>query len=328
MPSDSRLISLPGRAALAALAAASAACPPGFVDPNPPVLQRVERLWSPPVEDEPTVFSILLDLHLARGLDCAGTKARIAAQAGAILLPPGASGMELPLQDISPLCRQASDRHFDPGALDAAIQRAEAAHGSRRVRALLLYVNDVDLVVPESLQSDFAGLRILSSQRSAPLPLAWAVTLGRGKDGALFERLAGWTHSTDPGLLAELTSIAGRELPLRGLADAPAGGVPLFSAEEAASIVELKACGPADPRVTPVGFAFDGRARKIDRFNPPRFLFSAPASPPVMRSGFSVQPVNFWLETCAGNCDRFTRRQDGSIAAWNKTPGCVLGAGQ
>src|SRR5262245_15102230 len=96
--SGSTPLTLPIRLALVALVATAAACPSGFVDPNPPVLKRMERLWAPPTLDEPIVFSILLDLHLALGNDCAGTKSRVLSQARNILLPPGAVGTELPLQ--------------------------------------------------------------------------------------------------------------------------------------------------------------------------------------------------------------------------------------
>src|SRR3954468_6887862 len=182
MPSDSRRSSLPGRAALAALAALAAGCPVGFVDPNAPVLQRLERTWTPPVENAPAVYALMLDLHLALGQDCAGIQSRIAGQVRSILVTPATPGLELPLVDISPGCRQAPDRHFDPNALDAAIQGAERRYGSEHVRALLVYVDNIDLQVPVSLQSDFAGLRILLADRGAPLPVGWALATGRGKD--------------------------------------------------------------------------------------------------------------------------------------------------
>jgi hypothetical protein len=326
MPSDHRPPFLPRLAAIAALAALWLACPAGFVDPNPPVLQRVERLWSPPIENEPVVYALLFDLHLARGLDCAGTKARIAAQVRSLLITPGAPGLELPLVDISPTCRQAPDRHFDPGALDAAIQGAERTYGSRHVRALLVYVNDIDLLVPESLQSDFAGLRILIANRGAPLPVTWALTLGRGKDATLFQRMVDWRSSTDPGMFTALAALAGVELPMEAVASSPPGGVPLFTAQEAAGVVEYKACGSLDPRIIPAGFQFDGRARRLDLASPPSFSFTPPDAPPVMRGGFAITPVHFFLETCTASCDHFTRLNDGSVVLWDRTSGCTLSA--
>jgi len=326
MPSDSSS-SLPGRVAIAALAAAAAACPTGFVDPDPPALQRVERVWSPPVENEPVVYALLLDLHLARGLDCAATKAQIAARVRSILITSSTPGIELPLVDISPNCRQAPDRHFDASALDVAIQGAERTYGARHVRALLLYVNDIDLPVPPGLQSDFSSLRIFMANRSAPLPVVWAMALGRGKDQGLFERLLEWRHSGDNGMFAALASAAGGDLPLQALGTTPAGGVPVFTAQEAASIVEWKFCGPPDLRTTAINFTFDGKPRRIDPTDPPAFSFDVAAAVPVMKSAFSFNPVRFWVEICTANCDRFTRLEDGSLTIWDKTNGCTLPAG-
>lgn len=323
MPSDSRP-SLPGRVAIAALAVAAAACPAGFVDPDPPAIQRVERLWSPPIENEPVVYALLLDLHLARGLDCAAVKSQLASRVRAVMLTSSTPGIELPLVDISPGCRQAPDRRFDASALDVAIQGAERTYGARHVRAVLLYVNDIDLPVPLGLQSDFSSLRIFMANRSAPLPLTWAITLGHGKDEGLFQRLMDWKHSSDSGMFAALANTAGAELPLQALGSTPPGGVPVFTAQERASIVEWKFCGPADPRTTPINFALDGKARRIDPLNPPAFTFDVPSAAPVMKSAFSSTPVRFQVELCTANCDHFTRLEDGSVAIWDKTSGCTL----
>jgi len=123
-----------------------------------------------------------------------------------------------------------------------------------------------------------------------------------------------------------LAALAGVELPMEAVGSSPPGGVPLFTAQEAAAIVEYKFCGPPDTRIVPTGFQFDGRARRIDLANPPSFSFTAPAAAPVTRTGFSTAPVHFFVETCTANCDHFTRLDDGSVALWDRTPRCTLAA--
>ncbi|HVE83408.1 MAG TPA: hypothetical protein VND93_11195 [Myxococcales bacterium] len=326
MPFPRRSLPLLHRVALAAVVAGTAACPVGFVDPDPPQLQRLERLWTPPSEDEPTVYALLMDVHLARGADCAASQARIAAQARSALLPPGRIGAELPQVLVSPACRQAPDRHFDPASVDASIRQAEASYGSGRVRALLLYADNIDLPVPDSVRSDLTGLRILTAQRGAPLPLVWSMVFGRAKDTSLFDRTVLWTDSVDASMYANLAAESEAELPLRGDAPPPAGGVPLFTPQEAAAVAQFKGCGPPDSRITPQGFELDGRARRMDPLNPPRFLYTAPPTQPVMKSAYTVKPVDFWVETCAANCDHFARREDGSLVVWEHEKGCVLPA--
>jgi len=313
--------------ALAALAAVAAACPAGFVDPNPPALQRVEKVWSPPVENEPVVYALLLDLHLARGLDCAGIKSQLASRVRSILITSSTPGIELPLVDISPDCRQTPTRHFDASALDVAIQGAERTYGGRHVRALLVYVNNIDLPIPPSLQSDFSSLRIYLANRSAPLPVTWGITLGRGLDEALFQRLIDWRQSSDNAMFAALASTASGELPFQALGSTPDGGVPVFTPAEAAPIVEWKFCGPADVRTTAVNFTYDGKAKRIIPASPPAFTFDVPTAEPVMKSGFNFTPVRFWVEICTANCDRYTRLDDGSVTIWDKTTGCTLPSG-
>lgn len=328
MPSRTRRFLCPGRLLVAALAVGGTACPTGFVDPEPPVLRRLDYNWTPPVEDLPTVYALLLDLHLASGLDCDTIKSRFIAQARAVLLPSGATGVELPVMDISPTCRQSQDRHLDLDALDAAIRGAETTYGQGRVRPILVYVNNVDLPVPLGLQSDFAGLRILASGRGSHLPLLWCVAAGRAQDVTLFERRVAWTHSEDPGLFggAGLGAVALQELPLRALGSVP-GGVPLYDPAKMAGAVEYKACAPGDPLIVPVGFAFDGRSRPVNLTRPPRFRFEPPPAPPAMRTSFITPIVQVKLEACSSRCDRFWRLPDGALLAWNRAGSCLMTAG-
>jgi hypothetical protein len=297
------------------------------VDPNPPVLQRLDRTWSPPIENAPVVYALMLDLHLSLGSDCAGTKAQVASRVRSTLITPTTPGLELPLLDISPGCRQAPDRHFDPNALDVAIQGAERTYGSRHVRVLLVYVNNINLTVPETLQSDFAGLRILMAGRGAPLPIGWAMAVGVGQDNTLFARFVDWRYAGDPAMFSALAGVAAVELPFQALGQSPPNGVPLFTPQEAAPILEFKVCTSGDTRITPTGFQFDGKARRLDPAHLPTFSFAAPDAPPVMRSAFVTQPIRFSVEACTANCDHFARLQDGTVAIWDRRVGCILTEG-
>jgi hypothetical protein len=311
---------------LAALAAAlgGVACPVPFVEPNPPELELFTRSYLPPTVDEPVFFAVVFDVHLSVTTECDALKARIRQAARDIFLPPGSPGAELPFMDLTPTCRQELDRGMDVSTMETAIIAQEAIWGRRRVRPILLYVNNVDLGVPNGFKSNLIQLRFSADQRGSPRPLLWGLVMPRARQDTSFDRTSSWSHASSPGLLAGINSIARGDLPLVSAGSSPPGGVPLFTEAELARVRQFRGCPPQDSRLQGINFMLNAGTVTVDLARPPRFQFSAGATQPTPRSTFDFNPVSFRVEGCSANCDRFHRMPDGRLEIWNRLLSCVL----
>lgn len=310
---------------LAALAAACGmACPVPFVEPNPPVVELFERTYQPPTVAEPVFYAVVFDVHLSIEAECDGLKARLRQEAHDLFLRPGIPGAELPFMDLTPNCQQAADRSLDVTALEAAIRAEEDTWGRRRVRPILLYVNNVDLAVPNGFKANLIQLRFSADQRGAPRPLLWGLVMPRARQDTAFDRSSIWTYASYSRLMWGIDAAAQEDLPLVSAANSPAGGVPLFTEAELARVRQFRGCIPLDPRIQGMGYAMPDATVTVDLARPPRFQFTAGATQPTPRASFNFSPLTFRVEGCSANCDRYYQLPSGHLEVWNRSPFCVL----
>jgi hypothetical protein len=315
-------LAAPAGAALLALAACTGT---RFVDPHPPELVRLDREYQPTEVEEPVVYAVIFDLHIADPTECEPVKTRLRQQLRDAMLASGRRGGELPAQDLSPTCVQQPDRSMNEEAFNAAVVSMEGIFGARHVRPILVYFNNVDLPIPNALKTDLVNLRHLANQRGAPVPMLWGLGLPRLLSDTTFDLSSRWTYSTDPSLLSELVRGAQTDLPLIALQGTPAGGLPLFTDAELTWVKEFRTCG-ADPRLSGFDFALGPPSQQLDPAWPPHYQFQVNASaPPVLRSQLQNNPLTFYIEACKANCERFVDLPaQAGLAIWNRHPHCVL----
>jgi hypothetical protein len=295
-------------------------CDSRFVDPYPPQLELLEREQQVGPRDAPLVYGLIFDLNLPNTAECFRVKSQITSRMRAVLLPAGREGLEMAVQDLAPECQQSGDRLLSTASYDAWLGRAQAQFGAARVKPVLIYFNNVNLPLPNSLQVQLSQLRFWSLGPA----LVWGVTTPEAEQGVTYDNQSPWTYSSDGQLTAGLESAAKQQLPLL-VVDAPPGGYPLFTPAELASVRAFKACTPV-PTLKGANFTFSQKAVTVNPADPPRLQVTVAAQPPAPRTQtIPTRSVRFKLEVCHEHCERlYTTPPEGELLAWDVTPRCLL----
>jgi hypothetical protein len=305
-----------------ALLLALAGCEAQFVDPHPPEISLLSREQVVKVVDAPLVYGLVFDLHLPDATECTRVKARLTQTFRATLLPAGRVGQELTVQDLSPGCIQTNTRRLNLTTYEQQFREAEARFGVGRVKALLLYFNNVELPPSSGLQSDFSSLRFRSGA-----PLLWALATLDALQGITVDHSAQWTYSADPALTTRLEEAARTQFPFTLLEVPPADGFPLFTPQELAWVREFKGCTTVNG-LSGVNFTYGAKTVRVDKASPPRFQMKVPPQQgPVPRTSSTLKPVTvrFELEVCRAHCERlYNAPPDGDLVPWTPTPRCLL----
>lgn len=311
------------RAFTALALAALSACGTDFYEPNPPGLSSLTRRASSRSQAEPTVYLLILDLYMPSAASCDVARQDLIRLVSGAIHGRDPEATVLPLEMLPPTCSQAPFRRLALGGYPQAIEALEVKLG-RRIRPLILYVNNVDLALPTSLSGDITQLHATVTEGGLS-PFVWGITTARVKNQLGFlDRAIDWTFSGDPSLEAAFTATVAADLPL--LTRTGSGEeIPLLDADQLATVQQLKIC--SDASIEARGFVLDGSAVVVRREDPPRFVTHFSPLLAVPRTAYSDQTVALSMELCTANCDRFledpalrTRR------AWNRFHGCVLGA--
>lgn len=305
---------------LALVGAVASGCDSRFVDPYPPELELLDREQPVGPRDAPLVYGLLFDLNLPDASECERVKSELTRRLRAALLPGGREGLEMTAQDLSPSCRQSSERTLDTLGYDRALREAQARFGAARVKPVLFYFNNVNLALPYPLQSQLSQLRYWSQGPA----LLWGLTTPEAQQGVTFDHQSLWTYSADGQLTAGLESAAKQQLPLF-LVDAPPEGFALFSAAELASVRAFKGCSVLS-NLKGANFLFSQKAVTVNPADPPRLLLTLSAQPPAPRTQTPpAKSARFRIEVCRKYCERlFPTEPDGELLAWDVTPRCLL----
>jgi hypothetical protein len=309
---------------LLALAFALAGCDTGFVDPNPPELVTLTRTQEIALQEEPTVYGIVLDLHFSDGAECVRTREQIVSTVQTAFAPPDRRypAVRLTLQDLAPGCQQSPNRRLDVAQLEAEVEAARQRFPDRVVRPILLYFNNVNLPLPADLIADFEAARAQLAEQGDAEPFLWALTTDDVFSSVHFDESFSWTFSTDTTLLAGLTGAAQKQLPMVSHVPLPAS-LPLFDEDELEWAAEVKGCR-VNPRVHGVNVELQGTANEVDPSSPPTYRIEGLSLVPLPKNRISAEVITFDLEVCLRNCDRLYVLPHG-LEVWRANPFCFLG---
>lgn len=292
------------------------ACDVAFIEPNPPVLERVTQVIDHPVVDEPVVYAVLLDLHIPDPLECQSAT-QMVMEAARSFLPPGRVGMELATQEIAPGCAQPVQRRIDRVALQEEVLLARERFGDARVRPVFMYVNNVALPLSADLRADLQALRSLGT------PTRPAAVFGVGSAAVLeeqFDTSVAWTFSADPRLRTAIETNGNSMLPFRSRR--PAVELPVLSPAVLGRAQRLLWCNPS-ARLIPSGFEASATA-PVDPLQPPTVRSAEPEV--WLEWSSQVQPVSIPLEVevCTANCLRYVHDPlYGTITRWSNLTVCL-----
>lgn len=304
------------RVALAALALCASGCPGGFVEPNPPELERVEWTYTAGPEDRPLLYGVIFDLHLADPERCSAVKETLRRNIRTVLTAAVPGAEELAETDVTGnTCVQETWRSFSAYDVQNTAIAAARQHPAGTIRPLFVYVNNVD-AIPSTVEYALRMLRNPAYEFAAA-PLLWGVVLPRVKAQVSFERTTPWTYAADPALFAPMEEASSKDLPLQGTAPAT---VDVFTVTNIQGMSWMKSCSTLPSGVTAVNFTADGHASPINLARPPA-LHIPGMTPPTPKSAFVPPQYQFVVESCFEHCDRYLR-YTGHYRRWLQARGC------
>ncbi|MCB9646058.1 MAG: hypothetical protein H6730_05580 [Deltaproteobacteria bacterium] len=292
-------------------------------------VERFRHVYTPPLEEAPLVFLPIFDLEIPNAARCEEAEglvqSAIVDAAARISEATGAPVLALEPLEIAEVdqvaCRQANERDFDPDVLVARANAAiQAAFGDQRVRILWIYVQNLDLYLPEPLLNSLRQLRSIVRNTTAHGDFMFAISPERVQDQLEPDRQLLWLASEEPLFRASIRSTLTAMWPFTTLQHARTTVVHMTSEGEAARFEAYRSCVTSDPVEllgTPVGRQ---GARRPDEGGP-SYTVALPDQW-LVPSGELVRPtvVVEW-EACRAYCDRPAPGQDPRLP-WTESPGC------
>ena len=292
-----------------------------FVDPNPPRLFRSHAQFTSAARDEPVVWIAILDLFIEDATACAWARQTTLATLRRAVTAAGGAQVELPAQDLAPECRARGTQAVDAEAVSAAFAAARTSFAGAHLRPLIVFVDNLDALLPSSMSAALASARALSS----PPALLWSVSQPSVGSQLAADRIVEWTYAGDPELPARVAAAVSEFLPLRTTATATSGPVPLLDARQLETALEFKLCA-LPPGATARGAPLLGVTHMVDPANPPTITFDLPQLVATPRFLFSETQLSIPVEGCMGNCNRYYIGHPGDVPQrWDMMPDCALG---
>jgi len=317
---------VPTRRTLARSASAlllAAGCGADFMEANPPQLARASSEYVASSAPEPLVWFVVADLFLENPADCPAALAYLDASVKAAM-PAAPLSSNLGKVSLSP-CTQPANRTLDPAVIDDAVRGAEAAFPGHAVRAVLLYVNNLNLPLPPQVAEGLLTARARIGTRSGLTPRIWLSLVASANPPALpSDHSVPWGYVGDPAYPAALAKSLSESVPFVSDDRVVAGPMPLLAGDDLSRTREFKVCA-ADDGVSAVDFAADGTTVEIDRARPPQYRVALKARRAMERFAFQPLRVHVDSEVCLDHCDRFFDYHPGSEGLrWDASRGCLL----
>jgi hypothetical protein len=287
-----------------------------FTEPDPPALFRSKADYSSAAVAEPVVWLPVLDLFAESPEACDGARAWTLQSIRDAMTAAPAPHLELAGADLSPSCAQDPARALDAAGLQGEIENAVAAFPAGHVRVVIVYANNVELAVPDSVATPLVTLR-----QSGFL---WTVARAPVSSQIAADQVIDWTFAADPALAQSLATAASHELPLQS-DSIDLSPQPIFAGGDLSRARSVKLCA-ADGLVTVANMAQDGSATEVNPGQPPVFEVEFAPRYALPRSQFQPQHASVEVEGCSDHCDRYVTFQPGDLRRWDTTRGCLLGA--
>ncbi|MFO0725040.1 MAG: hypothetical protein U1E65_14770 [Myxococcota bacterium] len=293
-------------------------------------LDIFDHTYVPPVEVAPVIYQLFFDLEIPTEARCAAAKELVhsavegAAQASVAKLDAPPPVIELDPVDIAlkdgVACRQDNERRFDAdGLATTAAQHLEELLGPQpRAMVVLVYVSNLDLVLPASLVNSFNALRLALSARLGTRVLIFAIA-PMSAGGSLGPELnLGYGAADEPSFRS---GIADRLLPLwplRTMLHTNQTDVPLIAAEDRGKYPYFRVC-QSSKQIAPN--ARLEHAVLVPSDGIPSYRVALPQQVLVPSSTFEVESVSVRWAGCRSFCDH-PGPLDAGDRSWIETGSC------
>jgi hypothetical protein len=294
-----------------------------FIDPNPPLLFRNTAEFTSSSVSEPLVWVAVTNLFVQDSGQCASARQSTVAAIRAAMARAGGRQMELAAQDLSPDCRQRGETRLDVNALRAAFAAAATALSPGRVRPVIVYADDIDLLLSGDLPADINTVR--NSVRPSAAFL-WTISFEAVASQLGADRRIAWSYSGDANLTGRIAEMVSADLPPQSTASLTSGPVPLLQGGQLDVTREFKVCA-VPSEAAPDSYPTPHLTHVLDGSRPPTITFQIPQLLTVPKSQFASSTFTASVEGCMANCDRYFIGTPGADPfRWDEMADCALGA--
>lgn len=299
------------------------------------VIAQFTHIYVPPVDIAPLVAIPIFDLEIPNEERCNAAQQLVRSavlDAATEIAADEATGAEVLILDSvqlatldGVLCRQASDRFFDPYVVADQIEEriTERFGPDRRVRVAVIYATNLDLALPGPLVSAFS---LLESELDVGAPDRRGMLVAIGPDATTSalgpDRSGQWLASEEPAFRDSIKGLLRTVWPFRTVLHNDQTVVPLASVEERDRFEAYRIC-IASEQVLPLGTTeIDNGVFFVGDTGP---AYRVRLSPQILidSSAFILPTIQVTWEACLDLCDHATPTQDPSIP-WERASACLM----
>jgi hypothetical protein len=290
---------------------------------------RFRHVYSPPVERAPLVFLPLFDLEIPNPARCAEAEGLVQAAvvdaAAQISARTGAPVLALDPYELAEVdqvaCRQANDRAFSAElVVRRAAEAIEAAFGPQPVRILWIYVQNLDLLLPEGLERAFIQLRAVVRSTTPHADFLFALAPGRVQDQLQADRHLEWVATEEPLFRSSIRGLLEGLWPFTTVRHDRDAVISMVPRGEAGRFIAYRVCRSSDA-VEPTGAPLGASTARVPDAGGPGFTVALPDQWLIPASDVLRPTVVVEWEGCAAYCERPAPGQDPWLP-WLDAPGC------
>jgi hypothetical protein len=310
-----------------------------------PEVTNLQQTFTPPVEQSPIIYQIVLDLEIAVPDRCDLARTTIEGLVDKYMQVAGVKWHKLPTINLatnseatgsSPNCAQLGDGRALPdptGMAEAVLQQVSSSPVTYQ-QFHFFYFNNQNFLLPQTLTD---SLKVLYNGLMPPAPYSlrvnsWLFTPNPDlvtSMGPSWWMSMPWQSFEDPSLEMTLASYAAHNLPYMSQFYDQSVPLPLLSTDEVAAYAGgfFKICD-SSPLVQPVymssGQRLYGQSWAIEASDPPGYLVGL--LPQLEEPGPSFTPehasVNFQI--CTAYCDHpYVSKAGTGVTSWATSPLCA-----
>ena len=309
-----------------------------------PQVTDMHSTFTPPIEQSPVIYQIVLDLEIAVPERCDSARSTIESLVDKYMnMAPSVKVVKLPTINLatnadatggSPNCAQVGDGRTLPAPADMAeaVLQVVSSFPQTHQQFHFFYFNNQDFALPQSMTD---SLQALFDGLTAPAPydlltFSWLFNPGlAAATGPSWWKSTTWQSYEDPSFETQLAMYVAQNLPYTSQTSDQSVPVPLLSATDLATYNGgfFKICDSspyaqaADTSPVQPLFGYGGWA--IDASDPPGYLVTLPQAIAVPGPSFTPASASVDFQVCTAYCDHpFVASNGTGDTSWMTSPFC------
>jgi hypothetical protein len=308
-----------------------------------PQLTNMHQSFVPPVELQPIIYQIVLDLEIPVDDQCTSSLQTIEKLVDKYMSSAGVPVTKLPTMNIAvdpsatgraTNCAQVDGRSLSSADMAEAVMQAVSSYPETFQQFHFLYFNNLNFVLPQSMTDSLQALFDALNVAPAPYQLrtiSWLFNPGpaaaTGPSWSMSQ--PPWQSADDPTFEMTLKGYAQQNLPYKSQTHDSSVPVPLLSAADAATYdgALFKICDSApsvQPAYTsPVVPLFGAYSWSIKASDPPGYLVNLPYQADVPGPQFQAASASVDFQICTDYCDHpYVSTAGTGVTSWTTSPLC------